>query len=92
MTHPHKKHIIENDETKYILNVSNLIDDIIDSSKYKKKIKHINFNKLDEFKNLDQENKEKIYLKDDIFSHLLDEAYLNYYYPNILINYLKKLY
>jgi hypothetical protein len=87
VTHPHKKHIIENDETKYILNVSNLIDDIIDSSKYKKKIKHINFNKLDEFKNLDQENKEKIFLKDDIFSHLSDEAYLNYYYPSILKNY-----
>ena len=87
VTHPHKKHIIKNDDRKYILNVSNLIDDIIDSSKYKKKIKHINFNKLDGFKNLDQENKEKIYLKDDIFSHLSDEAYLNYYYPTILKNY-----
>lgn len=87
VTHPHKNHIIKNDDRKYILNVSNLIDDIIDSSKYKKKIKHINFNKLDEFKNLDQENKEKIYLIDDIFSHLSEEAYLNYYYPSILKNY-----
>ena len=46
VTHPHKKHINETDDTKYILNVSNLIDDLIDNSKYKKKIKHINFNKF----------------------------------------------
>ena len=55
--------------------------------KTKKKINHINFSKLDSFNNLNQENKEKIYQKGDIFSHLSDEAYLNYYYPNILKNY-----
>ena len=75
VTHPHKNHLGENPE--YIFNVKDVIDEIINESKFKKKLKHIDFSKI-------QNGKDSvIYEEKDIFSHLTVDAYSNYYYPSI---------
>ena len=71
-----------NNKKKYILNISKIVDETINTSNFKNKIYHINFNKLDYFKSL--ENKIFLFDEDDIFSHLKEELYLSYFYPNIL--------
>ena len=82
VTHPHKNHLNLNNKKKYILNISKIVDETINTSNFKNKIYHINFNKLDYFKSL--ENKIFLFDEDDIFSHLKEELYLSYFYPNIL--------
>ena len=81
VTHPHRNHLV-NDKTKYKENISLIINNTIFNSPYKKKILHINFN--DDFdyvyKNIEIE---KIFLKNDRFSHLTEQSYVDYYYPHI---------
>ena len=81
VTHPHRNHLV-NDKTKYKENISLIINNTIFNSPHKKKILHINFN--DDFdyvyKNIEIE---KIFWKNDRFSHLTEQNYLDYYYPHI---------
>ena len=81
VTHPHRNHLV-NDKTKYKENISLIINNTIFNSPHKKKILHINFN--DDFdyvyKNIEIE---KIFLKNDRYSHLTAQNYLDYYYPHI---------
>tara|TARA_B100000902_G_C27284195_1_gene903513 strand:+ start:613 stop:1620 length:1008 start_codon:yes stop_codon:yes gene_type:complete len=75
VSHPHLKHL---DKNKYIINISSIIDEAINETKFKNNIDHINFSNMKESKNRD------IYLTTDPFSHLTDDAYSNYYLPTIL--------
>lgn len=75
VTHPHKDHL----NKKYKLNISELVDKFIKNQETDK-ILHLNFNDIIKKNEVDTNN---IFLKDDIFSHLNDESYLKYFYPNI---------
>jgi hypothetical protein len=83
VTHPHKNHLISNNK-KYKSEVGILINKILEKSKYKQNIRHINFfeqrENISEFKNIND------MFEKDIYSHLTDEMYLKYYYPYILQN------
>ena len=80
VTHPHKNHVTKSSKNKYKLDVADLVNEVIQSSKFKKKISHIEFRKI---YNFDTKGK-NIYKEGDIFSHLKFDSYLNYYYPDIL--------
>ena len=84
VTHPHKNHLIDSDE-KYKSEIGSVIKEIIENSIYKNKIKHIDFYKNDKAPLEDQDIK-KMFPKDDVYSHLTDEMYVNYYLPYILKN------
>ncbi len=73
VTHPHLKH-----NNIYKANISQIVNQVIDESKHKKYIKHLDFNKIN------YKTRESIYIKDDPFSHLTPAAYSNYYLPEIL--------
>ena len=75
VSHPHLKHI---NGGRYIINISKIIDEVINETEFKLNINHINFSKLNESKNLD------IYRQTDLFSHLTTEAYSEYFLPTIL--------
>jgi len=77
VTHPHLNHL-KVSGGKYILDVSDLIDEIILSSPHTSVLEHINFSKLN--KSIDP----SIFKKGDNFSHLTNKAYRDYYYPAIL--------
>tara|TARA_Y100000590_G_scaffold467740_1_gene647712 strand:- start:8687 stop:9835 length:1149 start_codon:yes stop_codon:yes gene_type:complete len=81
VTHPHRNHLV-NDKKKYKENISLMINNIISNSAHKKKILHINFN--DDFDHVYKNTEiKKIFFKNDRFSHLTEQSYLNYYYPHI---------
>ncbi len=79
VSHPHKNHII--DKT-YKENIAIIIDNVIENSKYKEKIIHINFEKnfqkIYKSKPLD-----RIFIPKDKTSHLTNESYQNIYFPYI---------
>ena len=75
VSHPHLKHL---DENGYKINVSSIIDEVLNETSLKDNIDHINFSKMKESKN------RNIYLETDPYSHLTDDAYSNYYLPTIL--------
>ena len=81
VTHPHRNHLF-NDKKKFKENISLIIDNTILNSSHKKKILHINFN--DDFDHVYKNTEiKKIFFKNDRFSHLTEQSYLNYYYPHI---------
>ena len=84
VTHPHKNHLVDNDE-KYKSEIGSVISEIVENSIYKNKIKHIDFYKKDRA-SLEDQDISKMFLKDDVYSHLTDEMYVNYYLPYILKN------
>ena len=84
VTHPHKNHLTKNNK-KYKAEVGQLIKEIIVNSNYKDKINHIDFYRKDKAV-LEQQNINNVFHKDDVYSHLTEEMYLNYYYPYILNN------
>ena len=73
VTHPHLKHLTN----EFKLNINNLVDETINENENHEKIQHIDFMKLNS--KFDKE----IYLKEDVFSHLNEVSYLNYYFPSI---------
>ena len=75
VSHPHLKHL---DENGYKINVSSIIDEVLNETSLKDNIDHINFSKMKESKN------RNIYRETDPYSHLTDDAYSNYYLPTIL--------
>ena len=79
VSHPHKNHISDN---TYKENIAIIIDNVIENSKYKEKIIHINFEKnfqkIYKGKPLD-----RIFITKDKFSHLTNESYQNIYFPYI---------
>ena len=87
VTHPHKNHLADNDK-KYKSEIGTVISEIIENSIYKNKIKHIDFYKKDRAP-LDDQDINKMFIKDDVYSHLTDEMYVNYYLPYILKNTVK---
>ena len=78
-SHPHKNHIIDN---TYKENIAIIIDNVIENSKYKEKIIHINFEKnfqkIYKSKPLD-----RIFIPKDKTSHLTNESYHSIYFPYI---------
>ena len=75
VSHPHLKHVNSDD---YIINVSSIINEVINESNFKTNITHINFGKINQSKN------DVIYIKTDPYSHLTPDGYSNYYLPTIL--------
>tara|TARA_X000000950_G_scaffold208676_1_gene250930 strand:+ start:821 stop:1921 length:1101 start_codon:yes stop_codon:yes gene_type:complete len=73
VTHPHLNHL--NGEFK--ININSIIDEIIKNNKNTKNIKHIDFHKIN--KNISKD----IFDKGDIFSHLTENAYINYFFPTV---------
>ena len=78
MSHPHKNHILN----EYKINISNIIDSLIEKSEYKKDILHINFSK--NFSKVYNEKKiDQIFITSDPTSHLFTEIYMKIYFPYI---------
>ena len=79
VSHPHKNHIIDN---TYKENIAIIIDNVIENSKYKEKIIHINFEK--NFKKIYKSKPlDKIFIPKDKTSHLTNESYQSIYFPYI---------
>jgi hypothetical protein len=81
VTHPHRKHLLK--KNRYKSDVGSVLDRIINKSSFKNRIEHVNFLK-DEINIINKLDINKLFLKDDVYSHLTEEAYLNYYYPKII--------
>ena len=78
VSHPHKNHILN----EYKINISNIIDSLIEKSEYKKDILHINFSK--NFSKVYNEKKiDQIFITSDPTSHLFTEIYMKIYFPYI---------
>jgi hypothetical protein len=75
VTHPSIYHL--KGSKKNYTNVSTIIDEIINSSTFKNRLVHINFNKNNNDINLNS------FVKFDKFSHLTVESYISYYLPKI---------
>lgn len=76
ITHPHRGHLTN--PPLYQTNVSNLVDDVIKSSKWKSKIQHINF--ADNFTSVyGTQDTQIIFNNNDPFSHLTNDSYLNFF-------------
>lgn len=73
VTHPHLNHL--NDEFK--ININSIIDEIIENNRNFKNIEHLDFEKINKIINKD------IFDKEDIFSHLTEKAYKDYFFPTI---------
>ena len=78
---PHEKHL----NNSYQINVSNYIDDVINSNKDDRLV-HLNMSKL-EFNKLKIEN---IFKKNDLASHLIDDYHTELFMKNILSSLTKK--
>ena len=78
VTHPHKRHL-SND---FIFNVGTLIKEAKENSSYRKKIKSITFS--ENLKNYSDNQINEIFIKNDPYSHLNDDYFLNTFLPNIL--------
>ncbi len=76
VTHPHKNHFI-NKSLK--LNVSDIVNNLI---KEYPKFEYLNFSNYVENSKIFGNNFESIWLKDEV--HLNEEAYTNYFLPNII--------
>ena len=86
-TFPHKKHFEShlNQTTKYKLNISDIVDDVI---KDNNSISHINFSKI--LLNNENFNYKPIWLKDNV--HLNSDAHGNIFTLKILQELTKHLY
>lgn len=72
---PHKNHLTK----KYRVNVSDYIDEVLSTHK-DDRIKHINMSKM----NFKKNQIDKIYIKNDLASHLKSEFHTNIFLKNIL--------
>ena len=73
VTHPHLNHL--NGEFK--INISSLVNETIKDNKRIKNIEHLDFEKIHKVIN------KNIFDKEDIFSHLTENAYKDYFFPTI---------
>ena len=79
VSHPHKNHLINK---MYKENIVTIIDNVIENSKYKEKIMHINFE--ENFQEIYKSTSlDKIFITTDVTSHLTHESYYNIYFPHI---------
>lgn len=78
VTHPHKIHF---EGKGFKIELGDLIEIIINKSNYSDKLFHINFAKIDEIKSI---KPDKMFLKNDVYSHLNEKMYLKYYLPEIV--------
>ncbi len=78
VSHPHKKHL----QNKYKINISKIIDNSINETKYQNRITHINFNK--EFQEIYLNYQiDQIFVEEDPTSHLQNEIYEKKFFPYI---------
>ena len=92
VTHPHRNHLIDNNNHKRFKGeVGALVNQVVSKSSYKDKILHIDF--LKSKNKFLRENLETVFMNndDDPFSHLTEKMYSDYYYPYIFSK-LKDLY
>ena len=81
VTHPHKNHLIRKNYYKEEMGL--FLENIIKNSSYKKNILHIDFNK--NFKKIYSGYEfEKIFLQNDVTSHLTVSTYENIFFPYIM--------
>jgi hypothetical protein len=81
VTHPHKNHLIRKNYYKEEMGL--FLENIIKNSSYKKNILHVDFNK--NFRKIYSGYEfEKIFLQNDVTSHLTVSAYENVFFPYIL--------
>ena len=81
VTHPHKNHLIRKNYYKEEMGL--FLKNIIKNSSYKKNILHVDFNK--NFQKIYSGYEfEKIFLQNDVTSHLTVGAYENVFFPYIL--------
>ncbi len=73
VTHPHLSHL----DGEFKININSLVDEIIKNNKRINNIEHLDFKKIHKTIN------KGIFNKEDIFSHLTESAYKDYYYPTI---------
>lgn len=73
VTHPHLNHL--NGEFK--ININSIIDEIIENDKKTKNLIHLDFEKFNKTINKD------IFDEKDVFSHLKENAYKDYFFPTI---------
>lgn len=80
ISHPHKNHLIN--KNQYNVNISDILEEVIEKTNFQDKIIHINFqndfNKL--YENFDFVS---IWRANDPTSHLSIEAYRNVFFPHI---------
>ena len=80
ITHPHKNHLIN--KNQYNVNISDILEEVIEKTNFQDKIMHINFkndfNKL--YENFDFVS---IWRANDPTSHLSIEAYRDVFFPHI---------
>ena len=62
---------------EFKININSLVDEIIQNNKRINNIEHLDFKKIHKTMN------KGIFNKEDIFSHLTESAYKDYYYPTI---------
>ena len=90
VTHPHRKHLVDNIvEKRFKGEVGTLVNQIVTGSIYKDRIRHIDF--LKSKNKFLSKNLDTVFKKNDPFSHLTEKMYSNYYYPYIFSK-LKDLY
>ena len=80
VSHPHKNHLIN--KNQYNVNISDILEEVIENTNFQDKIVHINF-KNDFNKLYENFNFESIWRINDPTSHLSIEAYKNVFFPNI---------
>lgn len=82
VVHPHRDHIFNNN---YKYNLEELVEDVVNNSIYKSKISMINFS--ENFNSIYKDYaREEIFIEEDVFSHLTDNAYRDIYFPIIMKN------
>jgi hypothetical protein len=81
VTHPHKNHLIK--KSYYKEEMGLFLENIIKNSSYKKNILHVDFNK--NFQKIYKGYEfEKIFLQNDVTSHLTVSTYENVFFPYIM--------
>lgn len=73
VTHPHLNHL----NGEFIININYIIDEVIENNKEVKNLKHLDFEKFNKIIN------EDVFDKEDVFSHLTEIAYKDYFFPSI---------
>ena len=81
VTHPHKNHLTK--KIYYKEEMGAFLENIIKNSSYKKNILHIDFKKNFQ-KIYNGYDLEKIFLQNDVSSHLTVSAYDNVFFPYII--------
>ena len=80
VSHPHKNHLIN--KNQYNVNISDILEEVIEKTNFQDKIMHINF-KNDFNKLYENFNFENIWRVNDPTSHLSIEAYRDVFFPHI---------